>query len=103
MNRVEAYLDAAKAADTPQQLLEAIAKLLEGASRKERELLSVQLDVVVPAICKLSDEEKKFLELMAEQRKQGNPAAIIGSYVLLFRAIMVGLCDYLNGQPLPED
>ncbi len=102
MNRIEAYLDAAKTADTPQHLLEAMAKLFEGTSAEEWNLLEIQLSVVLPRVCKLTDEEQQSVKVLQERRKEGDPTAIIGVHMLLFRVMMAQLSDFLNTLPHRE-
>jgi hypothetical protein len=99
MNRIESYLSETKSAETPKQLLEAMAKLFEGPTPKERELLAIQIGSSFPSRFNLTQDEARSLGVMLEQWKRGESAATVGIHLLMIRVIMFGIGDYLNEQP----
>lgn len=100
VNRIEAYLTGAKEATTPQQLLESMAQLFKGTSQAENTLVRTHLQRARTSKLPLSEEEELSLESMLEQRRQGDPAAIVGVYLLLIRVILLGVGDVLDHHPV---
>lgn len=96
MNRIEAYLNGAREAKTPQQLLESMARLFEGRSAAEKELVGTHLRWARTKKLSLTAEEEQSLEAMLEQRGQGDPAATVGVGLLLIRVILLGVGDILD-------